>query len=76
MPFSKNYSDICIGLLGIASLLFADDVLLLVSLSGDPQKALGQFEAGCPADGVRISNKKHGLNMPDWEQVTALSGGL
>ena len=44
--------------LRIPSLLFADDVVLLVSMNSDLQLALGRFVAECEAAGVRISTSK------------------
>ena len=42
----------------ISSLLFADDVVLLVPLGQDLQHVLGRFVAACEAAGMRISPSK------------------
>ena len=47
-----------VGDLKIASLLFADDVVLMASSAVDPQHSLGQFAAECKAAGMRISTSK------------------
>ena len=44
--------------LRISSLLFADDVVLLVSSNSDLQLAMGLFAAECEAAGMRISASK------------------
>ncbi len=46
------------GGLRIPSLLFADDVVLLMSSNNDLQLSLGQFAAECEAAGMRISISK------------------
>ncbi len=46
------------GNLRIVSLLFADNVVLLASLSCDLQQALGQFAVECDAFGMRVSTSK------------------
>lgn len=44
--------------LGIASLLFADDVARMASVFGDLQQSLKQLTAECEAAGIRISTSK------------------
>jgi len=44
--------------LGIASLLFADDVILLSSSDRDLRHSLGRFAAKCEAAGMRVSTSK------------------
>ena len=46
------------GDLRIASLLFADDVVLLSPSHRDLQHALGRFAAECEAVGMRVSISK------------------
>jgi len=46
------------GGLGIASLLFADDVVLLASSDCDLRHSLGRFAAKCEAAGMRVSTSK------------------
>jgi len=46
------------GDLRIASLLFADNVVLLASLGRDLQHALGRFAAESEAVGMRVSTSK------------------
>ena len=46
------------GGVGISSLLFADDVVLLAPSSGDLQLSLERFAAECEAAGMRISTSK------------------
>jgi len=46
------------GDLRIASLLFADDVVLLPTSDRDLQHALGRFAAECEAVGMRVSTSK------------------
>ena len=47
-----------VGDLKIASLLFADDVVLMASSAVDLQHSLDQFVAECEAAGMRISTSK------------------
>ena len=47
-----------VGGLKIASLLFADDVVLMASSAVDLQRALDQFAAECKVAGMRISTSK------------------
>jgi len=51
---------ICVrfGDLRIASLLFADDVVLLATSDFDLQHSLGRFAAECEAVGMRVSTSK------------------
>jgi len=44
--------------LGIASLLFVDDVILLASLNHDLRHSLGHFAAECEAAGMRFGTSK------------------
>ena len=52
------------GDLKIASLLFADDVVLLASIHHDLQQALGWFAAECEMAGMRISTSKSEAMVP------------
>lgn len=53
----------------IASLLFADDVVMLASSSQDLQCALGRFAAECEAAGMRISTSKSEAMVLDRKKV-------
>ena len=55
---SQGVEGFRFGNLRIMSLLFADDVVLLVSLFCDLQLSLERFEAECEAAGMRISPSK------------------
>uniref|UniRef100_A0A3B3S8K7 Reverse transcriptase domain-containing protein n=1 Tax=Paramormyrops kingsleyae TaxID=1676925 RepID=A0A3B3S8K7_9TELE len=55
---SQGVEGVQFGGIRIASLLFADDVVLLASSAGDLQRALGRFAAKCEAAGMRISTSK------------------
>ncbi len=55
---SRGEESIWFGNLRIASLLFADDVVLLPSSDRDLQHALGWFSATCNAAGMEISTSK------------------
>uniref|UniRef100_A0A8C2ZC47 Reverse transcriptase domain-containing protein n=1 Tax=Cyclopterus lumpus TaxID=8103 RepID=A0A8C2ZC47_CYCLU len=59
---SQGAERIRFGSLGIASLLFADDVVLFASsdrdLHRDLQHSLGRFAAECEAAGMRVSTSK------------------
>ena len=46
------------GGLGISSLLFADDVVLMASSACDLQHSLDRFAVECEAAGMRISTSK------------------
>ncbi len=48
----------------ISSLLFADDVVLLVPSDQDLRHALGRFAAECEAAGMRISTSKSKAMVP------------
>ena len=54
----------------IASLLFADDVVLLASSNQDLQCALGRFAAECDMAGMRISTSKSEAMVLDRKKVT------
>ena len=55
---SQGVEGVRFGGLSIASLLFADDVVLLASSSRDLQLSLERFAAECEAVGMRISTSK------------------
>uniref|UniRef100_A0A8C2ZPF1 Reverse transcriptase domain-containing protein n=1 Tax=Cyclopterus lumpus TaxID=8103 RepID=A0A8C2ZPF1_CYCLU len=55
---SQGAERIRFGSLGIASLLFADDVVLFASSDRDLQHSLGRFAAECEAAGMRVSTSK------------------
>lgn len=53
----------------IASLLFAEDVVILASSSQDLQCALERFAATCEAAGIRISPSKSKVMVLDQKKV-------
>ncbi|WP_411913715.1 RNA-directed DNA polymerase [Vibrio sp. Y159] len=55
---SRGEEGVRFGDLRIASLLFADDVVLLASSHRDLQHALGRFAAECEAAAMRVSTSK------------------
>ena len=55
---SRGVEGLQVGDLKIASLLFADDVVLMASSAVDLQHSLDQFVAECEAAGMRISTSK------------------
>uniref|UniRef100_A0A671UC54 ribonuclease H n=1 Tax=Sparus aurata TaxID=8175 RepID=A0A671UC54_SPAAU len=55
---SRGMEGLQVGDLKIASLLFADDVVLMASSAVDLQCSLDQFAAECEAAGMRISTSK------------------
>lgn len=55
---SRGEESVRFGDLRIASLLFADDVVLLASSDRDLQHALERFAAECEAAGMRVSTSK------------------
>jgi len=55
---SRGEGSVRFGDLRIASLLFADDVVLLATSDHDLQHALGRFAAECKAVGMRVSTSK------------------
>ncbi len=55
---SRGEESVRFGDLRIASLLFADDVVLLASSHCDLQHALGQFAAECVVGGMKVSASK------------------
>jgi len=55
---SLGVEQVRFGGLGIDSLLFADDVVLLASSDHDLQHSLGCFAAECEATGMRVSTSK------------------
>ena len=57
------------GDLRIASLLFADDVVLLATSDRDLQHALGRFAAECEAVGMRVSTSKSEAMVLCWKMV-------
>ena len=56
--FMERMSRCRFGDLRIASLLFADDVVLLASSDRDLQHALERFAAECESVGMRVSTSK------------------
>ncbi|XP_048870381.1 uncharacterized protein LOC125742436 [Brienomyrus brachyistius] len=66
---SQGVEGVQFGGLRIASLLFADDVVLLASSAGDLQRALGRFAAECEAAGMRISTSKSETMVLNRKQV-------
>ena len=57
------------GDIGIKSLLFADDVVLLAPSSQELQLSLGQFAAACEAAGMTISTSKSEAMVLDRKRV-------
>jgi len=55
---SRGEESVWFGDIRIASLLFADDVVLLATSERDLQHALGRFAAECEAVGMRVSTSK------------------
>ena len=55
---SRGGEGLQFGGLGISSLLFADDVVLMASSACDLQHSLDRFAAECEAVGMRISTSK------------------
>lgn len=68
---SQGVEGVQISGLKIASLLFADEVLL-ASLSCEHQLALEQFTAECEAAGMRISTSKPEDIVLSWERMYCL----
>ena len=66
---SQGVEGICLGGLRIASLLFADDVVLLASSGRDLQLSLERFAAECEAAGMRISASKSETMDLSWKRV-------
>lgn len=67
----------------MASLLFADDAVLLASSDSDCQHTLGLFAAECEVVGLSVSTSKsesflleNGLFPLVWESVAAPSEGV
>lgn len=60
--------------LRIASLLFADDVVLWGSSCGPLQHAVRWFEAKCEASPMRISNSMSETVVVSWKRVECLAG--
>ncbi|TWW80485.1 R2DM Retrovirus-related Pol polyprotein from type II retrotransposable element [Takifugu flavidus] len=71
---SHGVEGIQFGDLRIASLLFADDVVLLASLARDLQLSLYRFAAACEAAGMRISTSKSEAMVLDRKKVECLLG--
>ena len=55
---SRGEESVRFGDLRLASLLFADDVVLLATSDHDLQHALGRFAAECEVVGMRVSTSK------------------
>ncbi|TWW69277.1 hypothetical protein D4764_18G0000830 [Takifugu flavidus] len=58
--------------MGIGSLLFADDVVLLASSARDLQLSLDRFAAACKAAGMKISTSKSKAMGLNWKKVECL----
>ncbi|TWW62372.1 R2DM Retrovirus-related Pol polyprotein from type II retrotransposable element [Takifugu flavidus] len=69
---SHGVEGIRFGDLRIASLLFADDVVLLASSARDLQLSLDRFAAACEAAGMRISTSKSEAMVLDRKKVECL----
>ncbi|TWW59276.1 R2DM Retrovirus-related Pol polyprotein from type II retrotransposable element [Takifugu flavidus] len=69
---SHGVEGIRFGDLRIASLLFADDVVLLASSACDLQLSLDRFAAACEAAGMRISTSKSEAMVLDRKKVECL----
>ncbi|TWW67452.1 R2DM Retrovirus-related Pol polyprotein from type II retrotransposable element [Takifugu flavidus] len=69
---SHGVEGIWFGDLRIASLLFADDVVLLASSARDLQLSLDRFAAACEAAGMRISTSKSEAMVLDRKKVECL----
>uniref|UniRef100_A0A674PNH7 Reverse transcriptase domain-containing protein n=1 Tax=Takifugu rubripes TaxID=31033 RepID=A0A674PNH7_TAKRU len=69
---SHGVEGIRFGDLRIASLLFADDVVLLASSARDLQLSLDRFAATCEAAGMRISTSKSEAMVLDRKKVECL----
>ncbi|TWW61317.1 hypothetical protein D4764_05G0014070 [Takifugu flavidus] len=70
-PESLKALDV-VGLSWIASLLFADDVVLLASSARDLQLSLDRFAAACEAAGMRISTSKSEAMVLNRKKVECL----
>ncbi|KAJ0002535.1 hypothetical protein NQD34_007684 [Periophthalmus magnuspinnatus] len=66
---SQGSEGVWFGNHRISSLLFADDVVLMASLSQDLQQALGRFAAECEVAGIRISSSKSEAMVLDRKKV-------
>ncbi|TWW65506.1 R2DM Retrovirus-related Pol polyprotein from type II retrotransposable element [Takifugu flavidus] len=71
---SHGVEGIRFGDLRIASLLFADDVVLLASSARDLQLSLDRFAAACEAAGMRISTSKSEAMVLTGKRWSAFSG--
>ncbi|TWW77398.1 R2DM Retrovirus-related Pol polyprotein from type II retrotransposable element [Takifugu flavidus] len=69
---SHGVEGIWFGDLRIASLLFADDVVLLAPSARDLQLSLDRFAAACEAAGMRISTSKSEAMVLDRKKVECL----
>ncbi|TWW57747.1 R2DM Retrovirus-related Pol polyprotein from type II retrotransposable element [Takifugu flavidus] len=69
---SHGVEGIRFGDLRIASLLFADDVVLLASSARDLQLSLDRFAAACEAAGMRISTSKSEAMVLNRKKVECL----
>ncbi|TWW53911.1 R2DM Retrovirus-related Pol polyprotein from type II retrotransposable element [Takifugu flavidus] len=69
---SHGVEGIRFGDLRIASLLFADDVVLLASSARDLQLSLDRFAAACEAAGMRISTSKSEAMVLNQKKVECL----
>ncbi|KAM9712507.1 uncharacterized protein ACNS7B_023039 [Menidia menidia] len=72
MVFSRGVEGVSLGGLRIASLLFADDVVLLAPSSRDLQLSLERFAAECEAAGMRISASKSETMVSHRKRVECL----
>nr|XP_049577497.1 glycine receptor subunit alpha-3 isoform X2 [Syngnathus scovelli] len=66
---SRGVEGVRFGDLSIASLLFADDVVLLASSGRDLQLSLERFAAECEAVGMRVSTSKSESMVLDRKRV-------
>nr|XP_049578940.1 vacuolar protein sorting-associated protein 4A isoform X1 [Syngnathus scovelli]XP_049578941.1 vacuolar protein sorting-associated protein 4A isoform X1 [Syngnathus scovelli]XP_049578942.1 vacuolar protein sorting-associated protein 4A isoform X1 [Syngnathus scovelli]XP_049578943.1 vacuolar protein sorting-associated protein 4A isoform X1 [Syngnathus scovelli]XP_049578944.1 vacuolar protein sorting-associated protein 4A isoform X1 [Syngnathus scovelli]XP_049578945.1 vacuolar protein sorting- len=66
---SRGVEGVRFGDLSIASLLFADDVVLLASSGRDLQLSLERFAAKCEAVGMRVSTSKSESMVLDRKRV-------
>lgn len=60
----------------IIYLLFADDLIMLASLSQNLHYALGQFAVECEVDEMRINTSKSKVMVLYWKRVACPHGVL
>ncbi len=66
---SRGEESVLYGDLRIASLLFADDVVLLASSHCDLQHSLGRFAAECEVVGMKVSTSKFEAMVLCWKKL-------